>query len=295
MEVFFKMNSRKISAALWLLAVLLGSSAAVAQSDDSLVFVSAPWGVRQLDRKVSLHQYHFNRKELFASNEFISYIKVKKGRINRFHLAADPKKLKTVADFAEENKAMAAINGNFFNVRDGGAVDFTKVDGTVVNQNSTSSDGSLGAHQKAAIVIDRGRLNIRKWDGQNNWEARLKEPDVLLNGPLLLLDRASEILDSNSFNTTRHPRTCVGITKEGAVILLVVDGRHPNSAGMNLFELTKIMRWLGCVSVLNFDGGGSSTLWVQRDGVINHPTDNRKWDHEGVRKVANILYVKKRK
>jgi exopolysaccharide biosynthesis protein len=52
------------------------------------------------------------------------------------------------------------------------------------------------------------------------------------------------------------------------------------------------MRWLGCVSAINFDGGGSSALWVKGEGIVNYPTDNRKWDHEGERKVANILYVK---
>jgi len=28
-------------------------------------------------------------------------------------------------------------------------------------------------------------------------------------------------------------------------------------------------------------------------GVINYPADNKKWDHEGQRKVANVILVKK--
>lgn len=76
--------------------------------------------------------------------------------------------------------------------------------------------------------------------------------------------------------------------------MLVADGRNANAEGMSLFELTKIMRWLGCVSAINFDGGGSSTLWTAKEGVVNYPTDNRNWDHEGERKVANILYFKRR-
>ena len=79
------------------------------------------------------------------------------------------------------------------------------------------------------------------------------------------------------------------------MILLTVDDRQENSAGMSLFELTKIMKWLGCTSAINLDGGGSTTLWVNSygdNGVVNHPSDNKKWDHEGQRKVANIIYIK---
>jgi exopolysaccharide biosynthesis protein len=57
------------------------------------------------------------------------------------------------------------------------------------------------------------------------------------------------------------------------------------------------MTWLGCTSSINFDGGGSTTLWVSGfpdGGVINYPTDNKKWDHEGQRKVANVVLIKKK-
>lgn len=113
---------------------------------------------------------------------------------------------------------------------------------------------------------------------------------------VLTLNNVDEVLDTAGFNRLRHPRTCLGIKPNGRVILLTVDGRNENSAGMSLFELTKLMRWLGCNSAINFDGGGSTTLWVNGmpdGGVINYPTDNKKWDHEGQRKVANVVLVKK--
>ncbi len=77
--------------------------------------------------------------------------------------------------------------------------------------------------------------------------------------------------------------------------MLVADGRHINAQGFSLYELTKIMRWLGCTKAINFDGGGSSTLWVEGKGVVNHPSDNAKWDNAGERKVANIMFLKKEK
>ena len=43
---------------------------------------------------------------------------------------------------------------------------------------------------------------------------------------------------------------------------------------------------------INLDGGGSSTLWTDETGVINHPYDNKKWDHAGERRVPNILIAR---
>jgi exopolysaccharide biosynthesis protein len=64
---------------------------------------------------------------------------------------------------------------------------------------------------------------------------------------------------------------------------------------MSLFELSKLMRWLKAIDAINLDGGGSTTLWVNNEiGVVNFPTDNKKWDHEGQRKVANVLLLKKK-
>ncbi|WP_460687353.1 phosphodiester glycosidase family protein [Niabella aquatica] len=267
------------------------------QYTDSAVFVNASWTVTKIAKGVKLYRYSFVGVELFGAMENISYIKTRRTLFcnPKFSIAADAQTLFKTSDFAKRSNALAAINGNFFDMKNGGAVDFTKVNGTVVNMNRKEKDEKPDFHQKAAVVIDKGKLNIRKWDGLVNWEEWLNEPDVMLNGPLLLLNGQDEQLDSGSFNVNRHPRTAVGITENGSVIMLVVDGRSPNSAGMNLFELTRIMRWLGCISAINFDGGGSSALWVKDRGIVNYPSDNKKWDHEGERKVANILYLKKRR
>jgi exopolysaccharide biosynthesis protein len=46
---------------------------------------------------------------------------------------------------------------------------------------------------------------------------------------------------------------------------------------------------LGCEYALNLDGGGSSTAWVAGKGIVNYPSDNKKWDHQGERSVATAL------
>lgn len=46
---------------------------------------------------------------------------------------------------------------------------------------------------------------------------------------------------------------------------------------------------------MNQDGGGSTTLWVKEEGVINFPSDNKNFDHQGVRKVANGIAILRNK
>ena len=72
-----------------------------------------------------------------------------------------------------------------------------------------------------------------------------------------------------------------------------MDGRFPGKAeGMSMRELQALAEALGLYEAMNLDGGGSSTLWTLADGVLNHPSDNKRFDHEGERSVANILIMK---
>ncbi len=69
---------------------------------------------------------------------------------------------------------------------------------------------------------------------------------------------------------------------------------------MNLHELTDLMRWLGCRDAINFDGGGSTTLWIRpvnksepsSNGVVNYPSDSKQWIHTGERPVSNALLIR---
>ena len=268
------------------------------QNQDSIILVKTKWHKTRISKEVKLFQHHFNEKNLFAANENISFVEVKNtGRKAFFAFGANEKELVTTSNFGLKDSAIVAVNGNFFDVKNGGSVDFVKVNNQVINQNRLEKGDKRARHQQAAIVIDHGKLAIKKWDGSIDWETKLVEKDVLLNGPLLTLNGVNEELDTAAFNRLRHPRTCLGIKPNGHVILLTVDGRNENSAGMSLFELTKLMSWLGCSSSINFDGGGSTTLWVNGfpdEGVINYPTDNKKWDHAGQRKVANVVLIKKK-
>ena len=122
------------------------------------------------------------------------------------------------------------------------------------------------------------------WNKMDNIVAAT--PLLLCNGaiPPYLNDYTSD------FYTKRHPRSAVGVCKNGNWIFLVVDGRAKHSEGFTILELAQFMKTLGCVGALNLDGGGSSTMVVQ-DKVVNSPSGR---EHALVRKerpVSNAFLI----
>jgi exopolysaccharide biosynthesis protein len=279
---------------LIVLSTFLFTSGAAAQND-SLTFVNAKWETKRIARGLVWKHSQF-KNSLFKSNQNINILEVKAGKKVNLALGYSAKKLKTVNDFAQEEHATAAINGGFFDVKNGGSVDLIKVDGIGLAPNQLSQDQRRAEHQQGALVFINGVLTIAKWDGSFNWESKLSG-DVMVAGPVLAYSYTYNLLDTNSaLVKARHPRTGVAITKR-RILLITIDGRNDNAAGMSLTELAKIMKWLKAADGINLDGGGSTTMWIkgQSDsGVVNYPTDNKTWDHEGARKVANVVLVKAR-
>jgi hypothetical protein len=75
------------------------------------------------------------------------------------------------------------------------------------------------------------------------------------------------------------------------IIILVADGRHDEAMGLTLRELASILHGLGCLNAVNLDGGGSSTLYLRSRGVVNHPSGNWVFDHEGERAVRTVIMI----
>ncbi|MES3019463.1 MAG: phosphodiester glycosidase family protein [Bacteroidota bacterium] len=263
---------------------------------DSLNVVKAHWKKKRITSGVSLKTHWFNNN-LFGSNQNVSILEIKPKKKLMFDLGYDAKKLITTSDFGRNTNSLAALNGTFFDIANGGSVDFIKSDDVVINENRLGKNGERSGHQSSALVFNDGKLSIAKFNGDASWEKSLDGEDIMVTGPLLIMDQVDEKLDSNTFSKTRHPRTAVAVTKNNRVLLITVDGRNDNSAGMSLFELTKLTRWLKADDAINLDGGGSTALWINgygANGVVNYPTDNKKWDHDGQRKVANVVLLKKK-
>ena len=95
--------------------------------------------------------------------------------------------------------------------------------------------------------------------------------------------------------TPRHPRSAAGISANGRYLyLLVIDGRRKGSVGTTEMETALVLRALGSMDGINFDGGGSSALVLRypngRIRAVNTPI------HGGIhrleRAVAGCIGIK---
>jgi len=259
--------------------------------NDSISFVSGDWTSSQVADGVVLKQCHFNAGELFGgSNQFVSVMEIAPAR--HVHVVTAPEgTLKHTTAIAEESGALAALNGSFFKMRAPyGGVTYTRVNGEAIDANSNDGDPVRSYRQNGAVVVRDGKTYILKADRLRSWENYISADDVMTSGPIMIVDGEDVDVPQKSFNTYRHPRTAVGKRVDGTILFVVVDGRAKESSGVSIFELRQIMRWLGCKDALNLDGGGSSTL-TAGSMIVNRPCDNKKFDNEGERKVANALIV----
>lgn len=110
------------------------------------------------------------------------------------------------------------------------------------------------------------------------------KPTQMSGGNNILLKDGVHI-DVSSSNA---PRTFIGMSKDNKkVILMVIDGRQDGwSQGVYYRLGAAIMEKVGCYNALEFDGGGSSTMYVKPlGGVMNKPSEG------SLRRVAAGVYA----
>jgi exopolysaccharide biosynthesis protein len=274
---------------------------------DSLMLTYVRWITMDLGNGLTWKCYHFNQRELFASNQHVSILQTKLNNKNiQFAFGSADiqipegdtlRKLKPTSLLAMENNALGAVNGGFFNTKRGGSVDFIKINKRILDSASYYTDELMPEHSNSAIAIDDNKVEILKGGGKAYWEKSMPQSSILVTGPLLLFHNEEQELRVNAFNNNRHPRTCACVTNDDNLLLITVDGRNAMAQGMNLHELTYLTKMLNCKNAINLDGGGSSTMYVKGQpdhGVVNYPCDNKQFDHLGERAVSNVFMILKK-
>ena len=112
-------------------------------------------------------------------------------------------------------------------------------------------------------------------------------PVLIYNGKIRITNREEQLFPDAEGD--HHPRTAMGYTRDGRLIILAIQGRTPGiAAGATLEEEARILLDLGCYEALNLDGGGSSCLLVNGKETIK-PSDK-----EGERPLPAVFLIKQR-
>lgn len=243
-----------------------------------------------------LEHYKLNTAEIFQDKQQVEIIAVKRKAMSglKFGIAWSDSTLKKTSQFGEEAKAIAALNGSFFDVKKGGSVAYLESGGKVIawNRNSRQPWAKTDSLLNGAILVShKNRLKVEVARSANFYEKSDKEEAVLVSGPILLINGKKMPLENSEFVKKRHPRACLCETSNKSILLIAIDGRSEVASGMNLREAQDFLLRLNCKNAINLDGGGSTTLWVndgKEKGILNKPSDK-----EGERPVANIIFVGK--
>lgn len=169
----------------------------------------------------------------------------------------------TVEQYVKHFDAVAGINGGGFYDPDGrgnGSIPDTMVvyDGKIYYEENGCSTGFAGFDSQHILHVGRFTAeDIRKKDIQYG----------VCFGPVLVVN--GEMASPNSLHSGVNPRTAIGQRSDGAVLMLVIDGRQVSSLGATYTDLAEIMLSYGAVNACNLDGGSSSMMWYG-DGYVNN-------------------------
>ena len=112
-------------------------------------------------------------------------------------------------------------------------------------------------------------------------------------GPVLVQDGQVKISNNEEKKfagkaiADKHPRTAIGYTRDGTMVILAIQGRMKGLAeGATLPQMAKILVDIGCIEAMNLDGGGSSCM------LINGKETIKPSDPNGQRPVPAVLVIK---
>lgn len=169
----------------------------------------------------------------------------------------------TVDAMVREFDAVAGINAGGFYDPDGtgnGSMpdSMTVFEGEVYYSNLGTRDGFAGIDSNHILHV--GKLTAEE----------VKQRDIQYGvcfGPVLIANGEIALAEDNVGGL--NPRTAIGQRSDGAMLLLVIDGRQVISIGATYMDLVEIFLEYGAVNACNLDGGSSSMMWY-RDGYVNN-------------------------
>ncbi|ODA40611.1 phosphodiester glycosidase family protein [Desulfosporosinus sp. BG] len=169
-------------------------------------------------------------------------------------------------DIAKENGASAVINGGVFddpkgNGNGGQPLGILISGGHILYKDPIHTFDIIGLNKDNVLVLGHYTLDQIKQMGIR---------DAVTFSPFLVVDGKPAITHGDG-GWGIAPRTAIGQTRDGSILMLVIDGRQIGSLGATLKDVQDVMLEYGAYNVANLDGGASSVLYYNGK-IVNHPS-----------------------
>lgn len=186
----------------------------------------------------------------------------------------------SVPEICDRYNAILAINGGFF--EDNGGVGngstplgFVFSEGEMKFGHKSESSAIMGFNEEGILIC--GQMT-----GQQALDYGIR--DGLTCRPFLVIN--GEKMNVSGTGGGLNPRTALGQRADGAVLLLIIDGRQATSLGANMSDVADVMMAFGAVNAGNLDGGGSTVMYY------NGQIKNVVMSIYGARGVPDAVCVK---
>lgn len=188
----------------------------------------------------------------------------------------------TTSQIVAENDAVAGMNAGGFQddaLGTGGKPAGLVIEDGQLRTTNTGASYSLVGMDKDNKMVVSNSMTYSKCQQLNLRCAVSFGPVIIING--------NATIKSGTGGWGMQPRTAIAQRKDGAILMLVIDGRQKGSLGATLRQVQDILLDNGAYNAFNLDGGASTTM-VYNGNVVNSPSDIL-----GERYVPNAFIVTK--
>lgn len=170
---------------------------------------------------------------------------------------------RTVEEFAVMYDAVAAINGGGF--ADDNGMGNGGMPNTAVVQYGKTYFGGQGVGDGFVGIDSNYVLHVGISSTKDVEELGIQHGVGF--GPVLVVNGKPN--DPENLESGLNPRTAIGQRPDGAILLLVVDGRQAASLGATYGDIADLMLEFGAVNACNLDGGSSTLMWYKGEYINN--------------------------
>lgn len=286
-------------------------------------FPTEEWYETEVQEGITWHYFN-GYEEISGANQIINILEVDLNNTRyklNFHYSESGVTLPQA--MARYDNAVCGINGAYevesIYIKTEGTVNCDElvdyIPGTSVPQ--WKNDGAVWIDENGTVGFTYIDSNTTSLQEQKTLLAAMTYPNIFSSAAMLINDHVnvgvnfvdtqgksqSQLeLEYASEDPIRHqggtnPRTAIALTDDNHLLLVTVDGRRDNTAGMSVGALaTFLQSKFDPAYALNMDGGGSTTMCIKGWGdestnVVNYPTDNNQFDHAGTRSVSSFFVI----
>lgn len=255
---------------------------------DSMAFMRANWQTQQLGNGVSMRQA--TNIKMWGTQQTITMATyAQDALVTNIYQGTSPA---PTSEQAMSSEGVVALNGNFYDTA-GKPTTFLMIDGEVLGTTAPAeATGLIGINNDG----ERWDMSIVPFDASAVETYKNRFTTAIAAGTLLVSGDKTQQIPQTDALAKVESRSIIGIDQSGNIIMATIDGGiEGNAEGVDMAQTAEIAKLMGMKDAVSLAGGNATTLWNSKGGVLNYPSANARFDHDGEQPVGNIVIARQYK